>query len=54
MVLGDHLGFSVAEEALFEALGGVRARVSPLPLLASHVVVLAHAVLDVEELAAER
>lgn len=46
LALGDHRGFSKEEEALFDSLNGVRARVSPLPLLASHCMVLAHAVLD--------
>ena len=47
VVLGDHLGFSNEEEALLmDELRGVRASVSPVPLLASHCIVLAHAVLD--------
>ena len=46
LVLGDHLGFTQEEEQCLELMGGVRANVSPLPLLASHCIVLAHAVLD--------
>ena len=46
LVLGDHLGFTQEEEQCLEEMGGVRASVSPLPLLASHCIVLAHAVLD--------
>ena len=46
LVLGDHQGFSVEEEACFERCGGIKAQVSPVPLLASHCIVLAHAVLD--------
>ena len=46
IVLGDHLGFRREEEDCFQRLGGVRASVSPVPLLASHCIVLAHAVLD--------
>lgn len=46
LVLGDHLGFTQEEEQCLEFMGGVRANVSPLPLLASHCIVLAHAVLD--------
>ena len=46
LVLGDHIGFTEEEEACMEELGGVRARVSPLPLLASHCIILAHAALD--------
>lgn len=46
LVLGDHQGFTTAEEATMDAHGAVRARVSRVPLLASHSIVLAHAVLD--------
>ena len=46
LVLGDHRGFSSHEDGLLRELGGVRARVSRVPLLASHSIVLAHAVLD--------
>ena len=46
LVLGDHMGFSKKEEALFDQLGAVRASVGPIPLLASHCIVLAHAALD--------
>ena len=45
-VLGDHLGFTDAEEQCMAELGGLRVSVSPLPLLASHCIVLAHAALD--------
>jgi tRNA (pseudouridine54-N1)-methyltransferase len=46
LVLGDHKGFTTDDEACFESLGGVRICVSPLPLLASHCIVLAHGALD--------
>jgi tRNA (pseudouridine54-N1)-methyltransferase len=46
LVLGDHQGFDAEEEACFEKLGGVRASVSHVPLLASHCIVLVHAALD--------
>ena len=48
VVLCDDAGFTAAEERCLEQLAAVRARVSPrgLPLLASHTIVLAHAVLD--------
>ena len=46
LVLGDHQGFTVEEEEIMEALGGVKASVSPLPLLASQCIVLLHNVLD--------
>ena len=51
LVLGDHQGFTVEEERIFEQLGGVRTSMSPVPLLASHCIVLAHAVLDAREAA---
>ena len=50
LVLGDHVGFRREEEACFAKMGGVRASVSPVPLLASHCIVLAHAVLDQAQL----
>ena len=48
IVLCDEAGFTADEERCLEELAAVRARVSPrgLPLLASHNIVLAHAVLD--------
>lgn len=52
LVLGDHRGFTSADEACFDALGGVRASCSPVPLLASHCIVLAHAIVDAAACAA--
>ena len=46
LVVGDHVGYSREEELLLEELGGKQARVSKVPLLASHCIVLAHAALD--------
>ena len=51
LVVGDHEGFTVEEEEVMAALGGIKASVSPLPLLASQCIVLAHAALDVAALA---
>ena len=52
LVLGDHLGFTEEEESVVDELGGAKASVSPLPLLASHCIVLAHAALDSASVAA--
>ena len=46
LVLGGSAGFSADDEAPLERLGGKRASVGKLPLLASHCIVLAHAALD--------
>ena len=46
LVLGGSAGFSADDEATLERLGGKRASVGRLPLLASHCIVLAHAALD--------
>ena len=46
LVLGGSAGFSADDEATLERLGGKRASVGKLPLLASHCIVLAHAALD--------
>lgn len=46
IVLGDQQGFTSAEEALVDGLGGERVALGPVPLLASHCIVLAHAALD--------
>ena len=54
LVVGGHQGFSVADERNFDELGGLRVSVSPVPLLASHCIVLAHAVLDAVSLSCER
>ena len=50
LVLGDHLGFTKEEERYLAELQAVRTNVGPLPLLASHCIVLAHAALDVAAL----
>ena len=46
MVLGDHQGFTIDEEACLQDLGGQHVSVSAFPLLASHCIVLAMAALD--------
>ena len=47
LVVGDNQGFTKEEEALlFDGLCGTRARVSAVPLLGSHCIILAHAVMD--------
>ena len=46
LVLGDHVGFSVEEEACLERMGAVRACLGPLPLLTSQCIVLCHNALD--------
>ena len=46
IVLGSHHGFTADEEALLSSLRALRACVSPLPLLGSHCIILAHAELD--------
>lgn len=45
-VVGDQLGFSRDEQEQLRRLGARRVSVGPLPLLASHCIVLAHSALD--------
>ena len=46
LVVGDHIGFTEEEEEALCALDAKRASLGPVPLLASHCIVLAHAALD--------
>ena len=46
VVVGDHLGYTQEEKSVLEKLGARRVSVGPLPLLASHCIVLVHAELD--------
>ena len=46
LVVGDHIGFTEEEEDALRALDATRASLGPVPLLASHCIVLAHAALD--------
>ena len=46
LVLGDHLGLTADELATLQWLGAERASVGPVPVLASHSIVLAQAALD--------
>lgn len=57
LVVGGHQGFTTLEQQAIDdcvaRFGGLRVRVSPIPLLASHCIVLAHAALDEHHLAQE-
>ena len=46
VVVGDHVGFADEEQDAIRTLGAVPASLGPVPLLASHCIVLAHAALD--------
>jgi tRNA pseudouridine-54 N-methylase len=48
VVTADGASFTHAEARCLDSLGGVFVSASPLPLLPSHAIVLAHAALDVE------
>ena len=46
VIVGDHIGFTQAEMDALQPFGAVPASLGPVPLLASHCIVLAHAALD--------
>ena len=51
LVVGDHVGFTQEEQDAMQHLGAIKASLGPVPLLASHCIVLAHAVLDAANVA---
>lgn len=51
LVVGDHVGFTQEEQDAMQHLGAIKARLGPVQLLASHCIVLAHAVLDAANVA---
>jgi tRNA (pseudouridine54-N1)-methyltransferase len=47
-VLGDHLGFTEAEEEILELRGAVRVSLGPVPMLTSQCITIVQWLLDNE------